>query len=72
MGVIGALVLAPVLAAVGADIDWVALGAGVVCVAGGHAIGSRAFARLPGEHYEPLVLGVVGAAGVASVVGGLL
>jgi uncharacterized protein len=72
MGVIGALVLAPVLAAVGADVDWAALGAGVVCVAGGHAIGSRAFARLPGEHYEPLVLAVIGAAGAASIVGGLL
>jgi uncharacterized protein len=72
LGIIGALVLAPVLAAVGADIDWAALGAGLVCVIGGHAIGSRAFARLPGEHYEPLLLGVVAAAGLASVVAGLV
>ena len=72
MGIIGALVLAPVLAAVGADVDWAALGAGVVCVTGGHAIGSRAFARLPGEHYEPLLLSVVAAAGLASIVAGLV
>jgi uncharacterized membrane protein YfcA len=72
LAVIGGLVLAPVLAAAGADIDWAALGVGLVCVVVGHAIGSRAFARMQGERFEPLLLVVVTAAGAASVVAGLL
>jgi hypothetical protein len=34
-------------------------------------VGRRAFARLDGERYEPLVLGLVIAAAVASVVAGV-
>jgi uncharacterized membrane protein YfcA len=71
LGIIGAVVLAPVLAAAGADVDWPALAAGLACVLAGHAIGSRAFARLEGDRYEPIVLALVVAAGAASVVAGL-
>lgn len=60
------------LAAAGADIHWAALAVGLVCVIVGHAIGSRAFARLKAERFEPLLLAVVTAAGLASVVAGLL
>ncbi|MEN3283528.1 MAG: uncharacterized protein V7607_4668 [Solirubrobacteraceae bacterium] len=72
LGIIGGLVLAPVLAAAGADIDWGALAVALVCVVVGHAIGSRAFARMEGERFESLLLGVVTAAGAASIVAGLL
>jgi uncharacterized membrane protein YfcA len=72
LAIIGGLVLAPVLAAAGADIHWGALAAGLVCVIIGHAIGSRVFARLKGERFEPILLAVVTAAGLASVAAGLL
>jgi hypothetical protein len=38
----------------------------------GHAIGSRVFARLKGERFEPILLAVVTAAGLASVAAGLV
>jgi uncharacterized membrane protein YfcA len=72
LGVIGAVVLAPVLATTGADIDWLALALGLVCVVAGHAVGRRAFARLDGERYEPLLLVLVILAGLASIAAGLL
>jgi uncharacterized protein len=72
LGIVGGVVLAPVLAAAGVDVDWPALVAGLACVLAGHAVGSRAFARLDGERYEPLVLALVVAAGAASIVAGLL
>ena len=72
LGVIGGVVLAPVLATGGADIEWLALTVGLACVVVGHAIGRRAFARLDGARYEPLLLAVVTAAGLASIAGGLL
>jgi uncharacterized protein len=72
LGVIGGLVLAPVLTAAGAHIDWDALAVALVCVVAGHAIGSRAFARLKAERFEPLLLAVVTAAGAASIGAGLL
>jgi uncharacterized protein len=71
LAIIGGLVLVPVLAAAGADIDWDALALGLVCVVVGHAIGRRAFARIKGERFEPLLLAVVTLAGLASVVAGL-
>jgi hypothetical protein len=40
-------------------------------VLAGHAVGSRAFARLHGRAFEPLLLAVILAAGVASVVFGV-
>ena len=70
--VIGGLVLAPVLATAGAEIDWLALAVGLVCVVAGHAVGRRAFARLDGARYEPLLLVLVTAAGFASIAAGLL
>jgi uncharacterized protein len=72
LAMIGGLVLAPVLAAAGADIHWGALAVGLVCVIVGHAIGSRVFARLKGERFEPILLAVVTAAGLASVAAGLV
>jgi uncharacterized membrane protein YfcA len=72
LAIIGGLVLAPVLAAAGAEIDWGALAVGLACVVVGHAIGSRVFARLTGERFEPLLLAVVTAAGAASIAAGLL
>jgi uncharacterized protein len=70
--VIGGLVLAPVLATAGAEIDWLALAVGLVCVVAGHAVGRRAFARLDGARYEPLLLALVTAAGLASIAAGVL
>jgi uncharacterized membrane protein YfcA len=72
LGVIAGVVLAPVLASTGAEIDWLALGVGLVCVVAGHAVGRRAFARLDGARYEPLLLALVTAAGLASIAAGLL
>jgi uncharacterized protein len=72
LGVIGGLVLAPVLATAGAEIDWLALAVGLVCVVAGHAVGRRAFARLDGARYEPLLLALVTAAGLASIAAGVL
>jgi hypothetical protein len=72
LGLIGAVVLAPVLAAAGADLDWGALAVALACVVAGHAIGRRAFARIDAGRYEPLLLVVVVGAGVASVVAGAL
>jgi uncharacterized membrane protein YfcA len=69
IGLIALLALAPVLghAHVHPTLLLLALGA----VLAGHAVGSRAFARLNPARFEPLLLLVVGAAGVASLVGGL-
>jgi uncharacterized membrane protein YfcA len=72
LGAIAAVVLAPVLAAAGAEIDWSALAAALVCVVAGHAVGRRAFARIDAARYEPLLLGIVVAAGAASVVAGAI
>jgi len=71
LGLIGAVVLAPVLAAAGVEVDWAALSAGLVCVVVGHAVGRRAFARIDAARYEPLLLVVVTAAGAASIAAGL-
>jgi hypothetical protein len=43
-----------------------------VCVVAGHAVGSRAFARIDADRYEPLLLAIVVAAGAASVVAGVI
>jgi hypothetical protein len=55
-----------------ANVDWLALAVGLVCVVAGHAVGRRAFARLDGARYEPLLLVLVTAAGFASIAAGLL
>jgi hypothetical protein len=72
LGLIGAVVLGPVLAAAGHGVEWTALGVGLVAVVAGHAAGHRAFARIDGERYEPLVLALVVAAALASVLAGAL
>ncbi len=58
------------LAAAGHGVAWRALAGGMAAVVAGHAAGHRAFARLDGERYEPLVLALVSAAGLASIVAG--
>jgi uncharacterized protein len=71
LGIIAGVVLAPVLAAANdVEIDWGALAAALACVVAGHAVGRRAFARIDAERYEPLLLGIVVAAGAASIVAG--
>jgi uncharacterized membrane protein YfcA len=72
LGLIGAAVLAPVLVAADHGVKWTALGVGLVAVVAGHAAGHRAFARIDGERYEPLVLVLVVLAGLASVLAGAL
>ena len=73
LGIIAAVVLAPVLAAADdVEIDWAALAAALACVVAGHAVGRRAFARLDAARYEPLLLGIVVAAGAASLVAGVV
>jgi uncharacterized protein len=69
IGLIAALALLPVIgrAHLHPALLWAALG----CVVAGHAVGSRAFARLDARRFEPLLLLVIVAAGVASLVGGL-
>jgi uncharacterized protein len=71
LGLIGGVVLAPVLAVAGAEVDWSVLGAALACVVAGHAVGRRAFARIDAARYEPLLLVVVTAAGAASVAAGV-
>jgi uncharacterized membrane protein YfcA len=48
---------------------WVVVG--VACVVGGHAIGSRAFARVEKHRFEVLLRAVVVCAGAASIAAGL-
>jgi len=54
-----------------AHLDPTQIAAGVACVVGGHALGSRAFTRLAAHRFEPLLLTVIAAAGVASIVAGV-
>jgi uncharacterized membrane protein YfcA len=70
LGVIGAIALAPLMAAGGSGLPPATLLPALACVAAGHALGRRAFARLDGRRYEPLLLGVIAVAGIASVVSG--
>ncbi|MGZ4275423.1 MAG: sulfite exporter TauE/SafE family protein [Solirubrobacteraceae bacterium] len=72
LGLIGAAVLGPVLAAAGHGVGWGGLAAGAVAVVAGHAAGHRVFARIDAERYEPLVVVLVVAAGLASVVAGVV
>jgi uncharacterized membrane protein YfcA len=72
LGIIAAVVLAPVLATADIEVEWGALAAALVCVVAGHAIGRRAFARIDAARYEPLLLAIVVAAGAASVVAGAI
>jgi uncharacterized membrane protein YfcA len=69
LGVIGAIALAPLMAD-GGGLPPATLLLALACVAAGHALGRRAFARLDARRYEPLLLAVIAAAGAASVVSG--
>ncbi|HEY7633804.1 MAG TPA: sulfite exporter TauE/SafE family protein [Thermoleophilaceae bacterium] len=68
-GIIGLVALLPVLGH--AHLQPALLVVPVACVLAGHAVGSRAFARLDARAFEPLLLAVILAAGVASVVFGI-
>jgi uncharacterized membrane protein YfcA len=72
LGIIAAVILAPVLAVADVEIDWGELAAALVCVVAGHAVGRRAFARIDARRYEPLLLAIVVAAGAASIVAGVV
>lgn len=68
IGSIGALALIPVLGR--AHLSRSVLLVGVVGVVAGHALGRRAFAALDTRGFEPVLLGVILIAGLASVVAG--
>jgi uncharacterized membrane protein YfcA len=68
IGVIGALALVPVSGR--AHLSGSLLAVGIVGVLGGHALGRRAFTALDTRAFEPLLMGVILIAGVASVVAG--
>jgi uncharacterized membrane protein YfcA len=68
LGVISALALVPVLHR--AHLHPALLAAGVAGVLGGHAIGRRAFSRVPERRFAVLVRAVIVCAGVASIVAG--
>jgi uncharacterized membrane protein YfcA len=72
LGIIAAVVLAPVLATADVEIDWGALAVALGFVVVGHAVGRRAFARIDAARYEPLLLAIVVVAGAASVVAGVI
>ena len=68
-GIIALFALIPLLGR--AHLEPGALAVGLTCVIGGHALGSRAFARLEASRFEPLLLAVIVCAGMASIVGGV-
>jgi uncharacterized membrane protein YfcA len=68
IGIAGLVALIPLVHR--AHLDPVQIAVGVACVIGGHAVGSRAFARLSPRRFEPLLLAVIVAAGIASIVAG--
>lgn len=70
LGLIGAIVLAPLMISGGSGLPPATLLLALACVAAGHALGRRAFTRLDARRYEPLLLGVIAVAGIASVVSG--
>jgi uncharacterized membrane protein YfcA len=70
IGVIAAIVLVPILPH--AHLHAPLILAGIACVIAGHAVGSRLFVRLHARVYETLLLVVILAAGVASVVAGVV
>jgi uncharacterized membrane protein YfcA len=68
LGLIAFAALVPVLHR--AHLTAAELVAGLACVIGGHAVGSRAFARLDPQWFRPLLLVVIVAAGIASITAG--
>jgi uncharacterized membrane protein YfcA len=72
LGIIAAVVLAPVLATADVEVDWGALAVALGFVVVGHAVGRRAFARIDAARYEPLLLAIVVVAGAASIVAGVI
>jgi uncharacterized membrane protein YfcA len=69
IGIAAMLGLIPVLHS--AHLHPALIAAGLGCVVGGHALGSRAFTRLESHRFERLLLVVIAAAGVASIAVGI-
>lgn len=69
IGVIACLALAPILGR--AHLDPALLGATVLCVTAGHAVGRRAFSRVEHGRFDAVLRAVVVCAGVASIAAGL-
>lgn len=69
IGIVALLALVPVLHRAHLNPWQIAVGLG--CVIGGHALGSRAFARIEAHRFEPLLLVVIACAGVASIIAGV-
>lgn len=70
LGVIAALALVPIMGR--AHLDLALVAAAIVCVAAGHALGRRAFARLPTRRFEMALRAVIVCAGVTSIVAGAM
>jgi uncharacterized membrane protein YfcA len=69
IGVIASLALLPVLHKT--HLHAALFVAGIACVAAGHAVGSRLFARLHTRRFESLLRVIIVCAGAASIAGGL-
>ncbi len=69
IGIAAMLALLPVLHM--AHLHPALIAAGLGCVVGGHALGSRAFHRLESHRFERLLLVVIAGAGVASIAVGV-
>jgi uncharacterized membrane protein YfcA len=69
IGIAALVALIPVLGR--AHVHPAQIAAGLACVVGGHALGSRAFTRLAAHRFERLLLTVIVAAGIASIVAGV-
>jgi uncharacterized membrane protein YfcA len=69
IGAIACITLVPVVHRAHLHPAWVV--AGVACVVGGHAIGSRAFTRVATHRFEVLLRAVVVCAGAASIAAGV-
>jgi uncharacterized protein len=70
IGVIACVALVPVLHR--AHIHPALVAPAVICVAGGHAVGSRAFVRIDSARFETILRAVIVCAGVASIAAGAL
>jgi uncharacterized membrane protein YfcA len=69
LGIVAVIIFIPVLHT--ARLTAPEILVGLACVVGGHAIGSRAFARIEAERFQPLLLAVIICTGLASVIAGV-
>jgi uncharacterized membrane protein YfcA len=69
IGLIACVALVPVVHR--AHLDPALVAPAVVCVAGGHAVGRRAFERVQKQRFETMLRGVIACAGAASIAAGV-